>query len=159
MHYLLNFILKVTSITFINVIVINLAFAAAGSTSSNIYFKANFVGGTCEIIAPSVIQFNGGEMLMPGEIRQQLPKAIENFNLTLSNCSGLGLIPTIRVSGESTTNLGVAVFRNLPTQTDADGYGILLSTSGNSSFQENANLAENNSILSKNWNIEDPGGQ
>ncbi|HHQ2585815.1 TPA: fimbrial protein [Providencia rettgeri] len=148
----INFLSKVIGILFFTIINSNLAFAVAGNLNSNIYFKATFVGGACEITAPSIIQFNGGEMIMPAEIRQKLSKTIENFNLILSNCSGLGLIPTITVSGESTTDLGIAVFRNTPSQTDADGYGILLSTSGNNSFVENNNLAVDNIIHSKDWN-------
>ncbi|MGF7540411.1 MULTISPECIES: fimbrial protein [Providencia] len=151
-YYFINFLSKVIGIFFFTVINNNLAFAVAGSANSNIYFKATFVGGACEITAPSVIQFNGGEMIMPTEIRQKLSKTIENFNLILSNCSGLGLIPTITVSGESTTDLGIAVFRNIPSQTDADGYGILLSTIGNNSFAANNNLAVENIIHSKDWN-------
>lgn len=150
-YYFINILSKVIGIFFFTVVNSNLAFAVAGNANSNIYFKATFVGGACEITAPSVIQFNGGEIIMPTEIRQKLSKTIENFNLILSNCSGLGLIPTITVSGESTTDLGIAVFRNTPSQTDADGYGILLSTIGNNSFVANNNLAVENIIHSKDW--------
>lgn len=130
----------------------SIAIAAAGTTSSNVKFSATFVGGSCEIVVPSSLQFNGGNMLMPADIKQQLPSTIQTFNLILNNCSGFGFAPMISVSGASTTDFGSALFRNIPVATDANGYGVLLSTVGNRSFMANSNLAEHNNIVAKDWN-------
>lgn len=127
--------------------------AVAGSASSGeITFSARFVGGGCNISASvSEVVFGGGELIDPAEIISAPPQA--EFDLTLSNCSGEGLLPKITVTGTSTTLFGPALFRSPMPASASDGYGILLSTTGNSSFNANTNLAATNVITAKNWNV------
>ncbi|MEM8325522.1 fimbrial-like protein [Morganella morganii] len=127
--------------------------AAAGSDSAVINFSAVFVGGSCEISAsvPEIV-FGGGELIEPDEIvSNPLPTA---FNLTLTGCGGWGLTPKVTVSGESTTLFGPALFRSSMPESASDGYGILLSTLGNNSFNANTNLADTKVITAKNWSMD-----
>lgn len=126
--------------------------AAAGSASGVINFSAVFVGGTCDISASvSEIIFGGGELIAPVDIVNAPPQT--SFDLTLNNCSGSGLTPKITVTGDSTTLFGPALFRSPMPASASDGYGILLSTPGNSNFSGNENLAATKVILAKNWNV------
>ncbi len=126
--------------------------ASAGSASGVINFSTVFLPGTCDISAsvPEII-FGGGELISPLDIINTPPQV--SFDLTLNNCSGAGLTPKITVTGDSTTLFGPALFRSPMPASASDGYGILLSTPGNSSFSENKNLAATKVILAKNWNV------
>ena len=129
--------------------------ASAGSTNSVFNFKAIFVGGSCDISAPANIEFNNGNAFSSAEIAQKNAATNESFNLTLSNCAGWGLTPVIKVSGSKTSDFGEALFRNTGGSLDANGYGILLGTPGNTTFSHNLNLAANDLILVKNnWSTE-----
>lgn len=120
----------------------------AGSDSSLINFSATFVGGSCEVTTTrSQIIFNGGEAILPSDIRSSPPE--EEFDLILTNCNGFGLRPLISIDGESTVLYGPALFRDSTSMTTSDGYGILLSTVGNHTFSLNGNLAENKMLYSK----------
>lgn len=105
--------------------------------------------GSCEITVPEPIKFNNEEAILPSVIERSPPQ--KTFDLTLSKCQGIGVKPKIVLSGTSTTEYGPDLFRDPATST-AVGYGILLKTNGNSTFQANANLAKNKAILAvPNW--------
>lgn len=130
-------------------------FSAAGSASSEMNFSAVFAGGSCDISTSiSEIVFGGGELIEPNDIISNPPQ--EAFDLILSNCSGAGLTPKITVTGESTALFGLPLFRSTAPATASDGYGILLSTLGNGSFNSNMNLAQDNTISTKNWSTDTP---
>lgn len=123
----------------------------AGSASSVFNFSVMFVGGTCDISAPASVPFNGGNALLAADIVQGVAATTETFQLTLSQCAGWGLTPSIKVSGQTTSEFGPPLYLNPPGAMDANGYGLLLSTAGNSTFAPNANLAETPTILANNW--------
>lgn len=123
----------------------------AGTASTVLNFTAVFVGGTCDISAPATIQFNGGSPLTSTEIEQKTAATNEVFNITLSNCVGWGLTPAIKVSGTTTSDFGEPLFRDAAGKTGTNGYGILLQTAGNSTFNANLNLAGNGRVLTKSW--------
>lgn len=118
--------------------------AMGGNTTGLFKFKAIFMGGTCSVSAPSKVVFNGGTAISSQDIENTPPE--ESFPLTLSGCAGWGGMPSITVSGESTSLYGPALFRNPSPDSSSDGYGILLKTAGNTYFKANANLAQNKTI-------------
>lgn len=129
--------------------------ALAGTANATFNFTAMFVGGSCDITAPSSIKFNNGSPFSSREIEQRVAATNEPFELTLSNCAGWGLTPSIKVSGSQTSDFGVPLFRNVGGPIDAKGYGILLATEGNGIFNSNPNLAANGAILAKNnWSTD-----
>lgn len=136
--------------------VMGLSTLAAAGTASNVFnFTAIFVGGSCEISAPANVVFNNGNAISPVDIEQKTVATNESFNLTLSNCAGWGLTPAIKVSGSKTSDFGESLFRNAGGPVDANGYGVLLQTAGNKTFNSNLNLAANGIILAKNdWSTE-----
>lgn len=132
----------------------------AGTASSVLNFTTLFAGGGCGISAPPTIQFNNGNPLLPSEIEAATeagtPKTSASFNIMLSNCSGWGLIPKIKVTGDKTTAFGSTLFRsNQLGSGDSDGYGVYLKTDGNTSFKQNNNLGYNGTIsANENWSTE-----
>lgn len=122
----------------------------AGSDSAVINFSAVFIGGGCDISTsvPQIV-FGGGDVIRPADIISSPPQ--ETFDVVLSQCAGEGLTPKITVSGESVTLYGPVLFRNA-AESASKGFGILLSTGGNSSFNANENLAQTKTISAKNWN-------
>lgn len=100
--------------------------------------------GSCEIKVPEPIKFNNGEAILPSVIESSAPE--KTVDLTLSKCQGIGVKPKIGLSGTSTAEYGPELFRD-PVASTAVGYGILLRTNGNSTFQANSNLAKNKAIL------------
>ncbi|QZY66575.1 hypothetical protein K7H99_20370 (plasmid) [Providencia rettgeri] len=127
----------------------------AGTASSVFNFTAIFVGGTCDISAPAAIQFNGGSPLTSSEIEQKTAVTNEGFNITLSNCAGWGLTPAIKVSGTTISDFGEPLFRDAAGKNGTNGYGILLQTPGNATFNLNLNLAENGRVSAKSWSTDD----
>lgn len=129
--------------------------ALAESANATFNFTARFVGGTCEIQAPASIKFNGGTPFSSREIEERIATTRESFDLTLTGCDGWGLTPSITVSGAQTSDFGEPLFRNAGGPIDAKGYGILLATDGNGTFNANANLAANGAILAnENWSAD-----
>lgn len=124
--------------------------ALAGSASAELNFTMTFVGGSCDISAPSSVKFNNGNAFSSAEIEQNTAATNESFELTLSSCAGWGLTPSIKVSGAKTTDFGEALFHSIGGPIDAKGYGILLKNLGNTTFRENTNLAANGTILANN---------
>lgn len=129
--------------------------ALAGSANATFNFTARFVGGSCDIQAPASIQFNNGSPFSSREIEQRIAATNEPFELTLTGCAGWGLTPSIKVTGAQTSDFGAPLFRNVGGPIDAKGYGILLATDGNGTFNANANLAANGTILAnENWSTD-----
>ena len=124
--------------------------ALADSATTTFNFTAMFVGGSCDISAPPSVTFNNGNAFSSAEIAQKTAATNQSFDLTLSKCAGWGLTPSIKVSGTKTSDFGEALFRNVGGPLDASGYGILLTTPGNRSFNNNLNLAANGTISAKN---------
>lgn len=123
----------------------------ADSEIANLTFTAEFVGGGCSISVPDSIPFNHGNALFAADIEHGNAATTETFNLTLSECSGWGLTPSIKVSGQTTTEFGLPLYLNPPSTMAANGYGLLLSTAGNSTFAGNGNLAASPTIVANNW--------
>lgn len=121
------------------------------TANSTLNFSAIFVGGSCQISAPISIQFNNGNPLMSEDIKNGINGTKQSFNLILSKCAGWGLTPSILVTGATTTEFGMPLFRDLRNDTDANGYGILLMTEGTTDFNSNQNLANEGMISAKNW--------
>ncbi|HHR6079995.1 TPA: fimbrial protein [Providencia alcalifaciens] len=124
---------------------------AINSASNTFTFAATFVGGSCQITAPPSVTFNNGNPLMPDDIKKGLDSAKHEFELTLSQCAGWGLTPSIHVSGTITTELGEPVFRDTDGGSDVKGYGLWLSTIGSADFGPNTNLARDGVIQASNW--------
>lgn len=128
----------------------SLSVAIADSVSGTINFSATFVGGSCEVDVPALVEFNGGNALLSAIIEKTPPT--ENFELKLDNCSGWGGTPSIKVRGDSTNNFGDELFRdNSLGNKDSNGYGVLLKTTGNTVFAANTNIAKNKLISAKSW--------
>ncbi|MBP6120831.1 MULTISPECIES: fimbrial protein [Providencia] len=128
---------------------------ADNSASSVFNFTATFVGGSCAISVPASVKFNNGNAFSSAEIVQKTAMTNETFNLTLSQCAGWGLTPAIKVSGSMTTDFGEALFRDVMGSVDANGYGVLLETPGNTTFNSNLNLAANGTVSAKNdWSMQ-----
>lgn len=123
----------------------------ADSVNATLNFTTTFVGGSCEISAPASIQFNDGNLLMSADIENKTAATIRSFYLTLSNCSGWGLKPSIRVTGNTTSDFGPPLFRDELGRANSNGYGVLLATTGNESFLGNNNLAKKNIITASDW--------
>ncbi|EBW1331273.1 fimbrial-like protein, partial [Salmonella enterica subsp. enterica serovar Enteritidis] len=77
----------------------------------------------------------------------------ETFDLTILGCKGYGLTPSITLEGDTDSASGEALFVS-PGSTST-GYGILLSTAGNTNFEGSDNLATDKKITAlttKEWN-------
>lgn len=132
---------------------LGLSSKAPAETASAVFnFTATFVGGTCEISAPASVQLsNGGNPFRSSDIEQKIAATHKSFNLTLSKCAGWGLTPSIKVSGQKTSDFGQTLFRDVMGPMDANGYGILLQvqTGASTTFANNTNLATNGVIVAK----------
>lgn len=122
---------------------------AAGSRQQDIQFTATFYGGSCDISAPATLTYNQGivpQDSIPGEQQRS------DLQLNLSNCQGYFMKPNITVAGETQLINGKTLFVNSSSTTT--GYGILLTTSGNTAFSANNNLASDKVIAASNWPTE-----
>lgn len=120
-------------------------FAAETTTT----ISAHIVGGSCNISVPATVPFGevqAADITSTSDISKP-------FDLTLTDCEGYGLTPSITVSGDVDQTSGTDLFLTAATTT-SKGYGILLSTNGNTNFDKNDNLATNNVIkaLGNDWN-------
>lgn len=121
---------------------------AAGSTRQDILFTATFYGGGCDITAPATVTFNQGivpQADIPGEQQRS------DVMLNLSNCQGYFMTPSITITGETQPINGKTLFVNSSSTTT--GYGILLTTAGNTAFSTNSNLASDKVITTKTWPV------
>lgn len=119
---------------------------AAGSIEQDIQFTATFYGGSCDITAPATVTYNQGivpQDTIPGEQQRS------DLLLNLSNCQGYFMKPSITVAGATQLINGKTLFVNNSSTTT--GYGILLTTSGNTAFSANSNLASDKVIAAKTW--------
>ena len=116
------------------------------ATSASVEFSAKIAyEGACEIAVPPTVIFNHGEEILPSQIEAKDAAAKKNFNLMLTNCKGVGVTPKISIVGPSNADYGDDLFLD-PIGTTSIGYGILLKTEGNATFQPNVNLASNKTI-------------
>lgn len=91
--------------------------------------------------------------LIPAEDITTTSDISETFDLTILGCKGYGLTPSITVEGDTNNASGKDLF--VGTGSTSTGYGILLSTDGNSNFNKSDNLATDKKITAlatKEWN-------
>ncbi|MCS3429512.1 hypothetical protein [Klebsiella sp. BIGb0407] len=121
------------------------------SNQLTVNFQAIYTAATCSITVPPSISFNQGNYeagipsnAIEGENIQQ------TFNISFTDCQDTSAtpgVPKITVSGNTTTLNGVKLFSdNIGTEGQAVGYGVKLSSPGNSLFNNATNLAENNIV-------------
>lgn len=123
---------------------------AASSTQVQFDGLIGYEGG-CDITVKSPIIFNHGDEVLPSQIVAKAAVTKESFELTLANCKGVKVTPKIIVTGNINREYGENLFLD-KTASSAVGYGFLLATPGNTTFQPNANLATNNVISAvKSW--------
>lgn len=130
--------------------VLGMTSPALAATSASTTISASIVGGSCDIAAPATLAIMDGEPI-PAEDITTTSTIAGTFNLTLSGCNGFGLTPSIKIAGDDSTLSGQSLF--VSNTSTSKGYGILLSTAGNTNFQANANLAANKTItaVTKTW--------
>jgi len=148
-HYLFPGILKKTSLLyFINGLLVSSVSFPVLSNQLTVNFQAVYTAATCSITAPPSISFNQGDYeagipstAIEGENIQQV------FNISFTDCQDTSATPgapKITVSGNITTLNGMKLFSdNTGSEGQAVGYGIKLSSSGNSLFNSASNLADN----------------
>lgn len=125
--------------------------SAMAATSTPTTFYANIVGGGCEITAPPTVSIRNGDPI-PAEDITTTSDISETFDLTIFGCKGYGLTPSITVEGDTNDASGKDLF--VGAGSTSTGYGILLSTDGNSNFDKSDNLATDKKITalaSKDW--------
>lgn len=141
----------INKLFFVSLLPVTLSFpllqSAQAATSSTTAFTATIVGGACDISAPPTVSVNSGTAIASEDIAAGTgPEA--PFNLTLSGCKGYGLVPSITLEGDVTDTSGMPLF--LSNTSTTKGYGILLTTAGNTNFKMNDNLAANMKITAEN---------
>lgn len=120
------------------------------SNEITVNFQALYTAPTCTIGAPASVSFNQGQYIsgIPATAIQA-DNIQNNFELSFTDCSSPSLpaVPKITVSGNTITANGIKLFSD---NTDADGetigYGVKLSTPGNTLFSGISNLAESGII-------------
>nr|WP_305071346.1 hypothetical protein [Providencia sp. wls1916] len=125
--------------------------SAIAATSATTKISASIVGGGCQITAPSTVSIRNGDLIPAEEITTS--DISETFDLTILGCKGYGLTPSITLEGDTDSASGEALFVS-PGSTST-GYGILLSTAGNTNFEGSDNLATDKKITAlttKEWN-------
>lgn len=128
--------------------------AGAAQTASTEFSATIAFEGACDITAPTQVEFNNGNDVLPSDIESGAATAIKTFDLTLAGCKGIGLTPKITVAGQSNAATGETLFLDSGTASGATGYGILLSTVGNTNFKANPNLAATKTIsASDDWDV------
>lgn len=139
--------LKFSLLTFMTGLLLPMAELHAGTASQDVKFLATVYGGGCDISVPPNFKFNNGDPVM----RDSVAAGNESLEipLTISKCDGYFMKPKIMVSGTSSSMQGTQLFAD--ASSSAKGYGILLSTAGNSGWSENTNLAESGVVDAKNW--------
>lgn len=128
-------------------LVFTLLQSAQAATSATTAFTATIVGGACNISAPPTVSVNSGAVIASEDIAAGTgPEA--PFNLTLSGCKGYGLVPSITLEGDVSNTSGKPLF--LSNTSTTKGYGILLTTKGNTNFKMSDNLAADMKITAEN---------
>lgn len=144
--------LKSSLLTVIIGLLLPVAQVQAGSASQDINFTATFYGGSCDVVTPNQVTYNNGDPVS----NDTIPNNEQNsaFTLTLSNCTGYFMAPKISVTGDTIkANNNEELYADASSTTK--GYGVRLSTPGNSVFNANTNTARlgNNLITAKNWPV------
>lgn len=122
----------------------------AGSASTPILFSAFFYGGSCEVIVPLTVTYNNGAPLPDTTIPNNQQSS--QFPLILSGCQGYFLAPRISVKGSTfIADNNEQLYADASSTTK--GYGVRLSTPGNTIFNKNDNTAKsgNEVITIKTW--------
>lgn len=129
--------------------VLVMSVGAQAATSASTQFTATIAyEGACDIDVPATVLFNSGDAVLPSQIEGNDPVAQRAFDLTLSDCQGIGVTPKIALTGLSNTDTNTALYLDAASSTTT-GYGILLATVGNATFAANPNLAANKMIVVK----------
>ncbi|WP_272689433.1 fimbrial-like protein [Providencia sp. PROV033] len=125
--------------------------SAMAATTATTKISASIVGGGCQITAPATVAIRNGD-LIPAEDITTTSDISETFDLTILGCKGYGLTPSITVEGDTNNASGKDLFVGVGST--STGYGILLSTDGNSNFNKSDNLATDKKITAqtKEWN-------
>lgn len=131
-----------------------MSLSAGAATTASTEFSATIAfEGACDITAPTQVEFNSGNDVLPSDIESDAASATETFDLTLANCKGVNVTPRITIAGTSNAETGETLF--LDAASTATGYGILLSTAGNANFKANPNLAATKTIsVIDDWDLE-----
>lgn len=126
--------------------------SAIAATTATTKISASIVGGGCQITAPPTVAIRNGD-LIPAEDITTTSDISETFDLTILGCKGYGLTPSITIEGDTDSASGEDLF--VSTGSTSTGYGILLSTAGNTNFEGSDNLATDKKITAKTtkeWN-------
>lgn len=125
--------------------------SAMAAITATTKISASIVGGSCQITAPSTVKIHNGG-LIPAEDITTNSDISETFDLTIEDCKGYGLTPSITIQGDTDDASGEQLF--VSTGSTSTGYGILLSTAGNANFNRNDNLVKDKTITAQNkaWN-------
>jgi len=137
----------------LNALMISLSAGAASSATTEFSATIAFEGA-CDITAPAKVVFNNDDAVLPSDIESGAPAAEQTFDLTLANCQGVNVTPKITITGQSSAGTGATLFLD-PASSDATGYGVLLSTAGNTHFKANTNLAAEKTIsVIDDWKLD-----
>ncbi|CAG9406666.1 fimbrial protein [Providencia alcalifaciens] len=130
---------------------VSLGQSAMAATSATTKISASIVGGGCQITAPPTVSIRNGD-LIPAEDITTTSDISETFDITILGCKGYGLTPSITIEGDTDSASGEDLF--VSTGSTSTGYGILLSTAGNTNFEGSDNLATDKKITAlatKEW--------
>jgi type 1 fimbria pilin len=119
--------------------------SAIAATTATTKISASIVGGGCQITAPSSVAIRNGDLIPAEDITTS--DISETFDLTILGCKGYGLTPSITIEGDTDSASGEDLF--VSTGSTSTGYGILLSTAGNTNFEGSDNLATDKKITAQ----------
>lgn len=150
-HLSLGSAKKTTFLYLINGLLFSGFSLPAISNQLMVNFQAVYTSATCSISVPSSVAFNQGEYeagipstAIQGENIQQ------SFNISFTECKDTSAtpgMPKITVTGNVVTLNGMKLFSdNTGAEGQATGYGVRLSSPGNTLFNSANNLADNNII-------------
>ncbi len=117
-------------------------FAMAASTATT-EIRAIIVGGGCQITVKPNVDIRNGALIPAGDITENSDIS-ETFDLSLKDCKGYGLTPSITIEGETASISEKELFVN--SNSTSKGYGILLSTEGNDNFNKSDDLVKDKKI-------------
>ena len=120
--------------------------SAMADTTAQTIISAHIVGGGCQISVDDKVQIRDGNLIPADEIMPDSDIS-QTFELTIKDCKGYGLTPSITIDGNIDNSSGKWLFVNLDSK--SKGYGILLSTDGNEHFNQSSNLGKDKKITAK----------
>ncbi|MFL9149838.1 fimbrial protein [Escherichia coli] len=120
--------------------------AEAGSASGTFNFTATFVAPTCTMnVVPSLVDFSSGGALQTSSLTGGGVTYPGGVGITFSDCSSNGMTrpPKVEVTGRTVTLGGSDLYfaDEATLATPADGFGVKLSVSGDSLFEDSSNIA------------------